>query len=462
MRFNKKIILPYFLILGVIVYAQNNKPINFPNADANKPLLAEEGTRIDLSKNKGIYPVIDKNKPQLIDLGFNTATQQYKKMLQLYTDYDRFPRTTNQDGSVRTTDVWDWTGGFFPGALWYIYEFTKNPEWKSAAEKWTQGLEKGQFLTKHHDVGFVMYCSYGNGVRLEENAEKIKSYHKILIQSAESALTRFNPKVGLIKSWNDKMSWDGKTLWKYPVIIDNMMNLEMLCYVSQITGNPKYRNAAISHALHTMDNHFREDYSTYHVVNYDPNTGKVLNKQTNQGYADNSTWSRGQGWAIYGFTMMYRETKDKRFLNAAMKAADFYINHPNLPKDKIPYWDFNANQKGYHPQWRNDEFKKLNYIPRDASAAALVASALLELSTYTNEKGKIYFKNAEEILSSLTSSDYLAKPGSNSGFILKHSVGSIPHNFEIDVPLIYADYYYLEALLRYQKLIDQIKETLRP
>lgn len=197
-----------------------------------------------------------------------------------------------------------------------------------------------------------------------------------------------------------------------------------------------------------MKNHFRADYSTYHVVDYDTK-GRVLHQKTNQGYSDNSTWSRGQGWAIYGFTMMYRETKDIRFLEAAQKAADFYINHPNLPKDKIPYWDFNVNQKGYTPDW-DAAGRKLSPIPRDVSAGALVASGLLELSTFAKE-GDRYFKSAEQMLKSLSGNEYLARPGTNSGFILKHAVGSFPHNSEVDGPLIYADYYFLEALLRYQK-----------
>ncbi|MDR6785616.1 unsaturated chondroitin disaccharide hydrolase [Pedobacter africanus] len=388
-------------------------------------------------------------KTALIKKDFTVAEQQYRQLLKTSTDLTQFPRTSNKDGSVRTTDIWDWTQGFFPGSLWYIYEYTKNPEWKAAATKWTEALEKAQFLTQHHDIGFVMYCSYGHAIRFEKDPAKLALYHKILIQSAESALTRFDPKVGLIKSWNAKKSWDNKTMWQYPVIIDNMMNLEMLCYVSKLTGNPKYRDVAVSHALNTMKNHFRADYSTYHVVDYAPD-GKVLHQQTNQGFADNSTWSRGQGWAIYGFTMMYRETKDKRFLEAAQKAANFYLNHPNLPKDKIPYWDFNVGQKGYHADW-DYASRKLSYIPRDASAGALVASALLELSTFSKD-GTKYFKPAEQMLKSLSDTAYLAKPGTNSGFILKHCVGSFPHNSEIDVPLVYADYYFLEALLRYQKI----------
>jgi unsaturated chondroitin disaccharide hydrolase len=390
-----------------------------------------------------------KTKNELIKNDFSVAEKQYKQLLKTSTDFTQFPRTINKDGSVKSTDIQDWTQGFFAGNLWYLYEYTQKPEWKVAATKWTEALEKAQFLTQHHDIGFVMYCSYGNAMRLEKDPKKIAQYKKILIQSAESALTRFDPKIGLIKSWNAKKSWDKKTIWQYPVIIDNMMNLEMLCYVSKITGNPKYKNVAMSHAVNTMKNHFRPDFSTYHVVDYDAN-GKVLHQQTNQGYADNSTWSRGQGWAIYGFTMMYRETKDKRFLEAAQKAADFYLNNPSLPKDKIPYWDFNVGQKGYTPDWDYGS-RKLSYIPRDASAGALVASALLELSTFSKDKLK-YFKPAEQMLKSLSSKEYLASPDTNSGFLLKHCVGSFPHNSEIDVPLVYADYYFLEALLRYKKL----------
>jgi Glycosyl Hydrolase Family 88. len=350
------------------------------------------------------------------------------------------------------TDEWDWTGGFFPGALWYMYEYTKDPQVKAQATAWTERLEKAKDLTQHHDIGFVMYCSYGNALRLENDSTKIKKYQQLLVHSAESALKRFDPKVGLIKSWNEKASWDGKTVWKYPVIIDNMMNLELLFCASALTGDPKYRNVAISHADHTMKNHFRSDYSTYHVVDYDPNTGAVMHQQTNQGYADNSTWSRGQGWAIYGYTLLYRETKNSKYLEAAQKAADFYINHPNLPKDKVPYWDFNAGQQGYKPDV-DYASRKLNDIPRDASAAALVTSALLELATYaTGTDSRRYYDFAEGTLKSLSSSDYLAEEGTNGGFILMHSTGSFPHKSEIDVPLIYADYYFLEALLRYKKL----------
>jgi len=386
-------------------------------------------------------------KTGLIGKDLPVAESQYEGMLSVADDLKKFPRTTGPDGALKYTGVEDWTGGFFPGSLWYLYEFTGNKKWKEAARKWTGALAKGQYNTIHHDVGFVMYCSYGNGYRLTGDA----GYKKVLIQSAESLSSRFDPKVGSIRSWNPKMSWDGKTRWMYPVIIDNMMNLELLFFASRASGDPKYRKIAISHAENAMRDHFRADYSTYHVIDYDPQTGKVVNRQTNQGYADNSTWSRGQGWAIYGFTMVYRETGDRRFLNAARRAADFYLQHNNLPGDKVPYWDFNVNQEAYKPDWKydRDRFKE---VPRDASAAALTSSALFELCSYLGTGGKVYKDAAIQMLQALSGPEYLAAPGTNNYFLLKHSVGSFPHNSEIDVPLVYADYYFLEALMRYKNL----------
>lgn len=382
---------------------------------------------------------------------FLQAERQHALLAQKSDSLARFPRTTDEKDMLVGTDEWNWTGGFFPGALWYIYENTKNEQTKELAIKWTEALEKAKDLTNHHDIGFVMHCSYGNAIRLIDDPSKKLEYEKILIHSANSALERYDPEVGLIKSWNVKESWDGKTLWEYPVIIDNMMNLEMLCYVSKLTGDTKYRDAAISHASRTMENHFRSDHSTFHVVDYDPRNGQVLHRQTNQGYSDNSTWSRGQAWAIYGFTMMYRETKVHAFLETAIHAADFYINHPNLPQDRIPYWDFNAGEAGYKSDvdFSPDVIAKK---PRDASAAAIVASALLELSSYVEgDKKDNYRKFAESSLMALSAAPYLAEEGENQGFILRHSTGSLPHNTEVDKPLIYADYYYLEALDRYQK-----------
>ena len=388
-------------------------------------------------------------EPSFIEQRFADAQEQYVYLADEAAKTGRFPKTIDAAGNLAGTDEWDWTGGFFPGALWYIYHHTADTGIRDRAIRWTEALEKAKDLDMHHDIGFVMYCSYGNAIRFLDNAQKTEAYNATLVHSANTALKRFDPKVGLIKSWNEKKSWDGRTVWEYPVIIDNMMNLEMLCYVSDITGDPKFREAAISHADKTMANHFREDYSTYHVVDYD-STGNVVARQTNQGFADNSTWSRGQAWAIYGFTMMFRETGKPEYLKTAKEAAAFYMNHPNLPADKIPYWDFNAHQPGYTPDINIPDPGPDN-IRRDASAAAI--AALIELSTLTDgAESRQYLDFAKATLETLSGPEYFADRGTNAGFLLKHSVGSIPHGAEVDKPLVYADYYYLEGLTRLNKL----------
>lgn len=384
-------------------------------------------------------------KEIFVNENIHFSETQTEKMIQLLEEKNEicYPRSINTDGSLRTTAANDWTDGFFPGSLWYLYELTGKEIWKERALAWTEPLEPLKNLTAHHDIGFLMYCSFGNGVRLNPD----NHYKDILIQSAKSALKRYNDTVQSIESWNQRKSWDDSTMWYYPVIIDNMMNLELLFWASKTTGDDIYRNVAIKHANTTLKNHIREDFSTYHVVDYDELTGEVKDRATCQGFSDNSTWARGQAWAIYGFTLMYRETNEKKYLDAATSLADFFLNNANLPKDKIPFWDFNVGQEGYTPEWNYNPIK-FKEIPRDASAAAIVASALFELDNYAKEKN--YRESAIQILYSLASPDYRAKVGTNAGFLLMHCVGSIPHNTEIDVPLVYADYYFLEALLRYK------------
>lgn len=379
---------------------------------------------------------------------FAFAEKQIKGMLeQTSTIKTRFPKTTDSTGKLIATNLYDWTTGFFPGSLWYAYEYSKDTTFKTSATEWTERMEPLKTFTEHHDLGFMMYCSYGNAYRLTGKEQ----YKNILVQSAKSLSTRFNKTTGTIKSWNQFKSWHGNKTYYYPVIIDNMMNLELLFFASKVSKDPAYKNIAITHAVNTMKNQIRPDFSSYHVVCYDSTTGKVEGRETAQGFADNSTWSRGHAWGIYGFTMCYRETKDERFLKTAQGMADFYINNKNLPIDKIPYWDFNVGENGYTPGEKSNTLKVTEKF-RDASAAAITASALLELSTYPGINQKKYYESAVTMLKSLATPAYRAMPGTNGNFILMHSVGSIPHGAEIDKPLVYGDYYFLEALLRYNRL----------
>lgn len=325
----------------------------------------------------------------------------------------------------------DWRSGFFPGSVWYLYELTGDKKLLPLAQKYTEAISEAQYLTRHHDIGFIINCSYGNGRRFVKPAE----YDSVLVTAAKSLCTRFHPGAGIIQSWNiNPGSWQEAKGWTCPVIVDNMMNLELLFEATKITGDSTYYNIAVSHADKTLKEHYRPDGSCYHVLDYNPQTGEVLHRMTGQGYADESSWSRGQAWGIYGYTMCYRETGDPRYLDRAVKSFRFMRDHKNMPADKIPYWDMDA------PDIPSE--------PRDASTAAILASALYELSGYPVEDAASYKRYADEIMVSLSSDEYTAKPGENNRFILKHSTSSLPHGKEIDVPLNYADYYYLEALKR--------------
>ena len=391
-------------LLSTVAYAQNDYKKAIPFAEKQTDVMLKE---IPVAKTKA-------TKPNVVS-----------------------PRTLNASGDLVMINSKDWVSGFFPGELWYLYEYTKNQKWADAAKQYTTYIEPEQFDKGTHDVGFKVYCSVGNGYRLTHDAH----YKEVIIQAAKTLSTRFDPKVGCIKSW------DNRKEWKYPVIIDNMMNLELMFAATRLSGDSSFYKIAVAHANTTMKNHFRPDYSSYHVIDYDPQTGAVLHRQTHQGYADSSAWARGQGWGLYGYTLCYRETKNPVYLKQAEAIAKFIFTNPNLPKDKVPYWDFSD--------------AAIPNVPRDASAAALMASALYELSTYS-ANGKQYRKTADQIVKSLTKS-YQAKPGESKGFILLHSTGHKPAKSEIDVPISYADYYYLEALLRQQrlakgeKIVDDVK-----
>ncbi|MDB5061945.1 MAG: glucuronyl hydrolase [Mucilaginibacter sp.] len=361
-----------------------------------------------------------------IQKNLTDADAQYKVMAGLLKP-DEFPKAFHtKEGKLETSNSGWWCSGFYPGTLLELYEQTHDKALLTEANRILTVLAKEQFNTHTHDLGFMMYCSFGNANRLNPKPE----YKQILLNSAKSLSTRFSPITGTIKSWDSKPT-------DYLVIIDNMMNLELLFWASKVTGDSSYYKIAVTHANNTIKNHYRPDYSSYHVVNYDPKTGAVQQKKTAQGYANESAWARGQVWGLYGFTLMYRETKDKKYLDQANNIAKFILNNPNLPVDKIPYWDFNAPN-----------------IPgalRDASAGSIMASALLELCRYVNKTdGQNYFNTAQTIIQSLSSPTYKSAPGTNGGFLLQHSVGHFPAGTEIDVPLTYADYYFVEAMTRYK------------
>lgn len=354
----------------------------------------------------------------------DTAVTQYH-LLQAAVPADRFARTFD-NGQVQTVKSDGWVSGFYPGTLLFLYRHAKEASLLAEAKRKLQVLEKEQYNTHTHDLGFMMYCSFGNALQVEPDP----AYKEVLLNSARSLRSRFNPAVGCIRSWDSDSS-------HFLVIIDNMMNLELLMYAFRQTGDSSFYNVAVTHANTTLKNHFRPDYSSYHVVDYNAKTGAIQRRHTHQGAADESAWARGQAWGLYGFTVMYRETGDENYLNQARHIAQFLLSHPNLPADKIPYWDFNA------PGIPN--------ALRDASAGAIMSSALQELALYVPAgEAKTFRTAAETMLKSLAGAPYKTVGAEAGGFLLKHSVGHLPGKSEIDVPLSYADYYFVESVLRYR------------
>lgn len=366
---------------------------------------------------------------------YTDAAAQYKLLAKALPP-DRFPKTYfPKTGKYEFSNSGWWCSGFYPGTLLYLYEQTGDKELYNEAMRIMQVLEKEKNNKSTHDLGFMMFCSFGNANRIASKPE----YRDILLTSARSLSTRFNPTTGTIKSWDSKPE-------DFLVIIDNMMNLELLFWATKVSGDSSFYKTAVTHANTTIQNHFRPDGSSYHVINYNPQTGAVQQKRTAQGAADESAWARGQAWGLYGYTVMYRETGDKKYLDVAERIAQFMLNHPNMPQDKIPYWDFNAPD-----------------IPtalRDASAAAITASALLELQGYVSGTNKTkYLQAAETMLRNLSKPPYRAAVGTNGGFIIEHGVGHKPAGTEVDVPLTYGDYYFVEAMKRYQQLTEGKKLT---
>ncbi|QOD60941.1 glycoside hydrolase family 88 protein [Polaribacter haliotis] len=353
---------------------------------------------------------------------------RYEKLLNYAPDSLAFPRSYSVvKNEIKKVPSKDWTSGFYAGNLWQIYELTDNNQYKELAKKWTAFIEKEKYNDKTHDMGFKVFCSFGQGLKHEEN----QHYKDVIVKSSETLISRYNDTVGSIRSWDfNKKTWD------FPVIIDNMMNLEMLFEATKISKDSTFHEIAVKHANTTLKNHFRADNSCFHVVDYNPVNGDIRMKVTHQGYNDASVWARGQGWAIYGYTMAYRYTKDEKYLAQAEATANFYLNHKNLPKDGIPYWDF--------------EDPSIPNAPRDVSAATVISSGMVELYQYTkNEK---YLDYSKKVINSLKSEEYILEPTIKAPFILKHSTGNWPKKDEMDEPIVYGDYYFLETLLRMKSL----------
>lgn len=382
--------------------------------------------------------VLTYEKPTKLDNAMANADEQLHYALKCTSEARKTakgnkvnPRSIDKEGNLVLVGPKDWCSGFFAGTLWQMYQYSHMQFWRENAVSNTWLIESAKWHKGTHDLGFMIGDSFGKAYQLTGE----QSYRDVMLQAARTLCTRYSPKVGCIRSWDHNAD-----RWTFPVIIDNMMNLEILFEAYKLTGDKSFYDIAVSHANVTMKNHFRDDYSSYHVVDYDPVTGTVRSRVTHQGYSDDSFWSRGQGWALYGYTMCYRYTHDQRYLEQAKNIAKFLFSLKNMPEDGIFFWDMKD--------------PSIPDVPRDASAAALVASAFYELQAYVGaELGKKYIAYADKIVNSLID-HYQAPVGSNQGFLLLHSTGNKPANSEIDVPINYADYFYMEALRRKSMLVN--------
>ena len=373
------------------------------------------------------------------DVQLRYQLQQVSELRKKNNDWSMMPRSVEPDGKLRMVRQPDWCCGFFPGELWQMYQYSHDQFWREQAVSNTWPIERVKLHGGSHDLGFMVYDSFGKAWELTGE----QSYRDVVVKAAKTLISRFDEKVGCIRSW----SWGTPDRWQFAVIIDNMMNLELLFQASLLTGDKQFYNIAVSHANTTMRNHFRDDGSSYHVVDYNPDDGSVIKRITHQGLFDESVWSRGQGWGLYGFTMCYRFTHDKAYLEQARKIARFWLSLTDMPDDMVPYWDMRdpAIKTGVGPALDGG-------CPRDASAAAIIASALYELATYVSQsEAETYRKAADTMVHSLETS-YQPDLHTHQGFLLLHSTGNYPSKDEVDVPINYADYYYLEALLRRESM----------
>ncbi len=373
-------------------------------------------------------------EPTLVDNAYAHAAGQLTVMAQATRKALREPDNarrrrvsprTETDGKLSLVHPHDWCSGFFPGSLWQMYEWTRDRQWRAEAVSFTWPIEEAKVYRGTHDLGFMIFDSFGRAMDLTGE----ESFRDVVLQTARTLITRYKPSVGCIRSWDFNAD-----VWQCPVIIDNMLNLELLFRATQLTGDSTYHRIAVSHANTTMKNHFRDDFSTFHVVDYDTITGEVRMRCTSQGEADDSWWSRGQAWAIYGYAMCYRFTRDEAYLRQSQAVADWWMKLDAMPDDLIPYWDMRS--------------RDIPNTSRDAAAATIIASGLYELAHHLGEEqGQTYRAYADRIVQSLYD-HYRAEPGTHNGFVLLHSTGHHPDNYEVDAPLSYTDYFWLEALHR--------------
>lgn len=363
------------------------------------------------------------------------AAAEYKLLVASLPDTTTFPRRTKSatDATLVTVKAGDWTSGFFPGALWYLYQYTADDFFRRNALRWTGNIKTQTKNTgTGHDLGFIFNCSFGNAYRLYGHP----GYPAVMLEAGTTLSNRFSTVVGCTKSWNSG-SWPSYSnntgKWQFPVIIDNMMNMELLLKMTQFNNDSLYYRQAVKHAATTTLAHIRPDSSTFHVVDFDPLTGNILGRGTRQGFSDASCWSRGQAWGIYGYSMMYKYTNDTAHLNTSKRLLGYYLKHK--PADHIPFWDYQSPD--------------LPDTYRDASAAAITCAALLDL--YVSTSDTAYLVYAEQIIDELTTPYYLNTTGTNAHLLLKHSTGGT-NGYEADVAQTYADYYFIEALVKYLQL----------
>jgi unsaturated chondroitin disaccharide hydrolase len=376
---------------------------------------------------RGTSELSDASVDLIADRALIRAGEQLRRTATALSPDSGYPRFTAKDGSWERLPLTQWTSGFFGGTLWYMYQAQRTPEWRALAEKWTVGLESNKSRTNTHDLGFILFNSFGHGYLLTGDAH----YRDVVLEASRSLATRYNPAVGATKSWNTETQTDRRKAWTFPVIIDNLMNLELLFWTGTHGGDTAWFRMAERHALTSARAHVRADGSTAHVALFDPVTGALERTTTWQGYSDGSSWARGQAWAIHGLTASYGHTKRPELLAAARSAADWFIAH--LPADQVPYWDFR------HPDIPNTE--------RDASAAAIAASGLYDLARQTSGAERSRYRAAADRIVVSLATNYAAPP-TPSGAILLHSTGQRPQHVEIDGGIVYADYYFVEALLR--------------